>query len=473
MVVGDITSGTEVLVVGGGPGGYVAAIRAGQLGLDVTLVEKDTLGGTCLIRGCIPSKALVSGAGLAYTAGNAEEMGISADLSVDYGAMVDWKDGIVQRLSSGVEKLCKANGVTLLEGRAEFTGSNSARVLHEGEGQGAESIEFEHAIIATGSRPIEIPGFSFDDDEILDSDEVLSIREIPEKLVVIGAGYIGMEVSTVFAKLGADVTVIEMLDSVLPGYDEALVEPVRDRGESLGVSFHLNEQAAGWEKQSEGVVVRTEGESGSHAFEAEKVLVAVGREPVTDTMNLSALDVEPTEEGFIETDEQARTSVPHLFAVGDVAGEPMLAHKGSAEGEVAAEVIAGESVALDQQAIPAVVFTDPEIATVGLTAEEARAEGFEPVVGEFPFRASGRAMTTGDTDGFVQLVADSGSGFVLGGQIVGSDASELIGEVGLAIEMGATLVDVASTIHTHPTLSEAVMEAAKNALGQAIHTLNR
>ncbi len=473
MVVGDITSGTEVLVIGGGPGGYTAAIRGGQLGIDVTLVEDEAMGGACLNRGCIPSKALLSSSDLAYQAGHAEEMGISADPSVDYEAMVEWKDGIVDQLSSGVEKLCKANGVTLIDGRAEFTGQNSARVLHSGEGQGAESIEFEHAVIATGSRPIEIPGFPFDDEPILDSAAVLSLREIPDRLVVIGAGYIGMEVSTMFAKMGTEVQVVEMLDSMLPGYDEELVQPVRKRAESLGVTFHLGEQANGWEQHADGIVVQTEGESGSNAFEADAVLVAVGREPVTDTVNLSGVGLTPNENGFIETDDQARTEVSNVFAVGDVAGEPMLAHKGSAEGEVAAEVIAGQSVGLDQQAIPAVVFTDPEIATVGLTPEKARSAGFEPVVGEFPFRASGRALTTGHTEGFVRVVADADTGFILGGHIVGGEASELIGELGVAIEMGATLVDLGSTIHTHPTLSEAVMEAAKNAMGEAVHTLNR
>lgn len=276
-----------------------------------------------------------------------------------------------------------------------------------------------------------------------------------------------------FAKLGTEVHVIEMLESVLPGYDPDLVQPVRNRAESRGVTFHLNEQAASWEEQADGIVVRTEGDADQNAFEADRVLVAVGREPVTDTVNLSAVGLEPSEKGFIETDDQARTDVSNVYAVGDVAGEPMLAHKGMAEGEVAAGVIAGQSVGLDQQAIPAVVFTDPEIATVGLKADEAESEGFEPVVGEFPFRASGRALTTGDADGFVRVVADADTGFILGGHIVGGEASELIGEVGLAIEMGATLVDLSTTIHTHPTRSEAVMEAAKNAMGEAIHTLNR
>lgn len=474
MVVGDISTGTDVLVIGAGPGGYVAAIRAGQLDLDVTLVEKDAFGGVCLNRGCIPSKALLSSTELAYAAGNATEMGITAEPTVDVGTMVDWKDGVVSQLTRGVEQLCKGNGVNLVEGRAEFAGEHSARVIHAGDGQGAETIEFEHAIIATGSRPIEIPGFEFDAAPVLDSAQALSLRELPDALVVVGAGYIGLELATVFTKVGVDITVVEMLDSMLPGFEEDLAGPVRNRAEELGVTFHFGQSASEWREVDDGIVVVTEDEAGeSYEYEADKVLVAVGREPVTDTVNLEAAGLTPTERGFIETDDQARTAKDHIFAVGDVAGEPMLAHKGSAEGEIAAEVIAGKPAGLDYQAIPAAVFTDPEIGTVGLTAGEAEEAGFEPAVGQFPFRASGRALTTGHSDGFVRIVADAESGFVLGGQVVGPEASELIAEIGLAVEMGATLEDVAATVHTHPTLSEAVREASMNALGHAIHTLNR
>ncbi len=474
MVVGDVTTGTEVLVVGGGPGGYVAAIRAGQLDLDVTLVEADAYGGACLNRGCIPSKALLSATDIAHEAATASEMGVHAEPSVDVGEMITWKDDVVDQLTSGVEKLCKAAGVTLFSGWAEFVDAQTARVAHDGEGQGSETIEFEHAILATGSRPIEIPGFDFAADPVLDSAQALDLASAPDSLVVVGAGYVGMELSTVFARLGTDVTVVEMLDDVLPGYDSELTRPVKQRAEALGVSFSFGEAAAGWQEAADGIVVETETNDGeTREYSAEKVLVAVGREPVTDTANIGAVGLEPTEDGFIETDDQARTAVEHVFAIGDVAGEPMLAHKASAEGEVAAEVIAGEPAGLDYQAIPAAVFTDPEIGTVGMTADEADSAGFEPVVGEFPLRASGRALTRGESDGFVRIVADRDAGFVLGGHVVGPDASEVIAELGLAIEMGATLSDVAATIHTHPTLSESVMEAAKNGLGRAIHTLNR
>ena len=475
MVVGDIATGTELLVIGAGPGGYTAAIRAAQEGLDVTLVERDAYGGTCLNYGCIPSKAYISAADVAHRAATAEEMGIHADPAVDAAAMRSWKDGIVDRLTGSVEKLCKGNGVNLIEGTARFSDERTVRVAHGGEGQGSETVEFEQCVISTGSRAMEIPNFPFSDEPVLSSRDALSMDGVPDRLVVVGAGYIGMELSTTFAKLGADVTVVEMLDDVLPGYEDDVGRVVRKRAEGLGVEFHFGEAASDWRESSDGgIVVGTETKDGEQStYAADNVLVAVGREPVTDTLDLSAAGLEPTEDGFLETDDRARTAQEHIFAVGDVAGEPMLAHKASKEGVVAAEVAAGEPAALDYRAVPAAVFTDPEVGTVGLTEAEAAAEGFEPAVGEFRFGGSGRAMTTGHTDGFVRIVADEETGFVLGGQIVGPEASELIAEVTLAIEMGATLEDVAATIHTHPTLAEAVMEAAEHARGKAIHRLNR
>ncbi|WP_435075057.1 dihydrolipoyl dehydrogenase [Halorubrum sp. HHNYT27] len=475
MVVGDIATGTEVLVIGGGPGGYVAAIRAAQKGLDTTLVEKDAYGGACLNRGCIPSKALITGSGLAHEAGNAEFMGIHADPAVDMGKMVEWKDGVVDQLTSGVEKLCKANGVNLVSGTASFVDEHTARVAHGGEGQGSESIEFEHAIVATGSRPIQIPGFDFAADHVWTSADALAADSVPDRLGIVGGGYIGMELATTYAKLGADVTVVEMLDDILEPYEDDVKRIVRKRAEALGVEFYFGEGASEWSEGADGGYrLHTETEAGDEStYGVDKILVAVGRRPVTDGLDPENAGIETDDRGFIETDDRTRSAVDHIHAVGDVAGEPMLAHVASKEGIVAAEVIAGEPAALDQQAIPAAVFTDPEIGTVGLTEDEAEDAGFDPVVGEMPFNASGRALTTGHTDGFVRLVADEETGFVLGGQIVGPEASELIAEVALAIEMGATLEDVAATVHTHPTLAEAVMEAAENARGQAIHTLNR
>ena len=480
MVVGDISTGTELLVIGGGPGGYVAAIRGGQLGLDVTLVEADAYGGTCLNEGCIPSKALIHVSDLAHEVEHAEDMGLHARADVDIQGLVGWKDGVVDQLTGGVEKLCKANGVNLIEGRAEFTNEHTARVAHGGEGQGSESIEFEHAVVATGSRPIELPGFAFDSDRILSSADVLSMDSLPDSMLVVGGGYIGMELSTMLAKLGCDVTVVEMLDDILPGYDADITRTVRERAESLGIEFNFGEAAQEWTGAGLGasgepqLEVTTETEGGEESnYTADRVLVAVGRQPASDTCNVEAVGLEPNDNGVLETDSAARTDVEHVFAVGDVAGEPMLAHKAYREGHVAAEVVAGEPTRLDHQAIPAAVFTDPEIGTVGLSAEEAESEGFDPVVGEMPMRASGRALTLGADEGFVRIVADAETEFILGVRIVAPDAAELIAEIGLAIEMGARLEDVAATIHTHPTLSEAVAEAAANARGSAVHTLNR
>ena len=471
MVVGDVTTGTELLVIGGGPGGYVAAIRGAQLGLDTTLVEREAYGGTCLNHGCIPSKAFISASDIAHDARMAEDMGIFADPAVDMEGMSEWKDGVVTRLTRGVESLCTSAGVNLVDGTATFVDEETVRVAHGGEGQGSETIEFQHAVVATGSRPIEVPGFEFDGENVLSSRDALALETVPEDLLVVGAGYIGMELSTVFAKLGADVTVVEMLDDVLPGYEADVATVVRERAESLGIDFAFGEAADGWEAVEDGIRVTTVTEAEERVeYNAETCLVAVGREPVTDTLELDAIGLEPTDDGFLATDEQARTDVANVFAVGDVAGEPMLAHKAMAEGEVAAEVAAGEPAALDQQAIPAAVFTDPEIGTVGMTEAEASAAGFDPVVGEMPLRANGRALTLDEREGFVRLVADAETDFLLGAQIVGPEASELIAELGLAIEMGARLEDVAGTVHTHPTLSEAVHEAAKAAHGEAIHT---
>lgn len=481
MVMGDVATGTDVLVIGGGPGGYVAAIRAAQRDLDVTLVERDAYGGTCLNHGCIPSKAFITAADVAHEAGNAEAMGIHADPAVDAGGLADWRDGVVDRMSGSVEKLCKANGVDLLAGTARFEDDHVARVAHENEGgrTGTETgtVEFEHAVVATGSRPVSLPGFGFDAEPVWDSAAALSVRELPDRLVVVGAGYIGMELSAAFAKLGVDVTVLEALDDVLPGYEDDVARTVRRRASDLGVEFRFGRAATGWRENADGgIVVRaTDGDGEETSHPADRVLVAVGREPVTDTVGLSALGLEPNDDGAIETDERTRTAREHVHAVGDVAGDPMLAHVASREGVVAAETIAGEPATVDTRAIPGAVFTDPEVGTVGLTEPEAAEAGHEPVVGQMPFRASGRALTAGPdhTEGFVRIVADDATGTVLGGQIVGPEASELIAEVALAVEMGATLEDLGATIHTHPTLAEAVMEAAENARDRAIHTLNR
>ncbi len=474
MAPTDATTETDVLVIGGGPGGYVAAIRAAQHDLDVTLVEADAYGGTCLNDGCIPSKAFITAADVAHDAANAAGMGIHADPTVDMAELAAWKDGVVDRLTSGVEKLCKANGVGLIEGTATFADDHTARVAHGDTEQDPEFVAFEACVVATGSRPVEIPGFSFADEHVWSSSDALAAETVPDELVVIGAGYIGMELSTMFAKVGADVTVVEMLDSALPAYDDDIARIVRSRAADLGVEFRFGEGASEWHEAEAGIEVATETADGERAvYDADRVLVAVGRRPVADTLGLDAIGLDPDDNGFLVTDDRTRTDIDHVYAVGDVAGEPMLAHKASAEGIVAAETIAGMSTTLDTQAIPAAVFTDPEIGTVGLTESEAVEAGYDPIVGEMPMRASGRALTMNESEGFVRLVGDGDTGSLLGGQVVAPEASELIAEIGVAIELGATVDDVAKTVHTHPTLSEATMEAAENAMEQAIHTLNR
>ena len=471
---GDVSDGfdTEVLVVGGGPAGYVAAIRAAQYDLDVTLVEMNTLGGTCLNRGCIPSKALISAANVAHDARTGSQMGITAEVDVDFQQMVEWKDDVVGNMNRSVEKLCKANRVSLVEGRAAFEDEHSVRI--EGPDGESERITFEHAVLATGSRPIELPGFEFHRPGVLDAKGALELDELPDSLLVVGAGYIGMELSMLFAKLDVEVTVVEALDAMMPVFPSDLVAPVSSAAAELGIETNYGELASECQSSDQGVTVATEDvDSGDRReYEAEAVLVAVGRSPVTDTMGLDRVGLEPDQDGFIRTDEYGRTDVDHVFAVGDVAGEPMLAHVGATEGEIAAAEIAGRNPSAEDRASPAVAFTSPEIATVGLTREDAEETDHAVSVGEFPMRASGRALTTGHAEGFVRLVSGDG-GVVLGGQIVGPEASELISEITLAVEEGLTTDELAEAIHPHPTLSEAIGEAAANEQDLAIHTLNR
>jgi dihydrolipoamide dehydrogenase len=481
MVVGDITTGTELLVVGGGPGGYVAAIRAAQRGLDVTLVERDHVGGVCLNHGCIPSKAYISAADLAHAAGSAEAMGVHANPAVDLAGVREWKDGVVDRLTGGVERLLSAAGVTVIEGTARFSDDHAVRIAHAEEGRGSETVEFEHCVVATGSRPVELGALPFSADPVISSREALALGTVPDRLLVVGGGYVGMELSTTFAKLGAEVAVVEMEAQVLPGYEADVARVVRRRAESLGVDVHPGERVTDWRDGTDGgVVVETVaageadgGGSGEQSYATDVVLVAAGREPVTDTLALEAAGLSPEPGGHLATDDHCRTAREHVYAVGDVSGEPMLAHVAMREGVVAAEHAAGEPAAFDNVAVPAAVFTDPEVATVGLTADEAREQGFDVAVGRVPFGANGRALTLDRTEGFVRVVADESAGFVLGGQVVGPEASELVAELALAIELGATVEDVAATVHTHPTLAEAVAEAAAAVRGQAIHARNR
>jgi dihydrolipoamide dehydrogenase len=451
----EVPEEQELVVVGGGPGGYTAAIRAAQEGVYTVLVEKDELGGTCLNEGCIPSKALVSATRLARRVSEAEDMGVHADVRVEPPETYGWKDGVVGKMRRGVEKLCKANGVTLIEGKGVFEDETTVRV-------GEDSVEFESAILATGSRPVEIEGFPFSEEYVVDSSDVLG-GEPPDPLAVVGGGYIGMELSTALASMGYDVTVVEALDGVLDRYERDLVRPVVRKAEEAGVELRTDEKAVKWDN---GVVT----EDGH--IDCGGVLVAVGREPVTDAVGLEAAGIEADGDGFVETDAEACTSNEDVFAVGDVTGAPMLAHAAAHEGRVAAEIIAGRDTNLNTSAVPEVVYTSPEIATVGMTEKEARAEGYEVTVGEVRVGTNGRALTRGEPEGRVRVVA-SGNGRVLGAQAACAEASEVIAEAALAVETGATVEDIAATVHPHPTLSETVMEAAANCLGESVHTLNR
>ncbi len=471
MVVGSVSRGCEVVVIGGGPGGYLAAIRLGQLGKDVLLVEKDArLGGVCLNRGCIPSKALIHGSDLAWEASHAKDMGITVEgLSVDLPAMVKWKDGIVQRLTGGVKFLCDKAGVEVVQGRAEFLSDRTLAVHTEA---GVGEITFEQAVIATGSVAMDLPDLPRDGEHVIGSREALSLPAIPEKLVVIGAGYIGLELGTVYAKLGSHVEIVEFLPELLPVLDPEVAKVMARRLKELGIKLHLEHRAATFEAGEPGTLVALGPHDKELRLPADKVLVTVGRKPNTDKLGLEKIGVERDDKGFITVNDKQQTSVPGIYAIGDAAGGVLLAHKAYWEGKVAAEVIVGEPAAFDQVAIPAVIYTDPEIAWVGLTEKRAKEQGFEVMTGTFQLRALGRAMTLGATDGFVKAIADKATQRLLGITAVGRGVSEIITEGALALEMGAFLEDVALTIHPHPTMSEALVEAVEATLGISAHMVN-
>ncbi|AMA72290.1 MULTISPECIES: dihydrolipoyl dehydrogenase [Aneurinibacillus] len=470
MVVGEFTTELDVLVIGAGPGGYVAAIRAAQLGKKVAIVDKAEVGGVCLNRGCIPSKSLISAAKQYEQAKEASNIGINVEgVSVDMKKVQEWKQGVVKKLTGGVQTLLKGNGVEIIPGEALFVSENEVRVFH---GYDVNRYRFNHCIIATGSRPIEIPALPFGE-RILSSTEALELDHIPEKLLVVGGGYIGIELGTVFAKLGSKVTVLEGMSNILPGFEKQMVQMVRKKLKKLGVEIHTEAMATKSEVTENGVKVTANIKDKEEVFEADYCLVTVGRRPNTDELGLEAINMKLTDRGLIEVDKQCRTNVPNIYAIGDVVAGPALAHKASYEGKVAAEVIAGLPSEIDYMAIPAVVFSDPEMASVGLTEEQAKEEGYKVKTGRFSFAANGRALSVNEADGFVKVVANEEDGRVLGVQIVGPEASDLIAEAGLAIEMGATLEDIALTIHAHPTLSEVTMEAAEAALGHGIHSLSK
>ncbi|MEW6630707.1 MAG: dihydrolipoyl dehydrogenase [Pseudomonadota bacterium] len=458
----------KLLVIGAGPGGYVCAIRAGQLGVDTVIVEAGKPGGTCLNVGCIPSKALIHAAEefdkVAHMAGGADPIGIKVGApTLDLARTVSWKDSIVSRLNSGVAGLLKKAKVKTVQGWATFRDGKTVEVETE---TGTQVIRAETVVIATGSAPVQLPFLPFGG-PVISSTEALALREVPKKLAVVGGGYIGLELGMAFAKMGAKVTVVEALPRVLAQYDAELTRPVLKRLGELGVEVMTGAKAKGLSTKGDALLVETaEGKSAKVA--ADRVLVTVGRKPLTEGWGLEQIDLDMAGK-FIRIDDQCRTSMRGIFAIGDVTGEPMLAHRAMAQGEMVAEIAAGHKRSWDKRAIPAICFTDPELVTAGLSPEEAKALGGEIKIGQFPFAANGRAMTRQGEDGFVRVVARADNHLVLGIQAVGQGVSELSAAFGLALEMGARLEDIAGTIHAHPTQGEGFQEAALKALGHALH----
>jgi dihydrolipoamide dehydrogenase len=465
----------DVVVIGGGPGGYGCAIRLGQLKQKVVCVEKEEVGGVCLNWGCVPSKALIS-ASHTYekVKHHGQTMGIFADgVRVDVQRMQDWKNGIVKKLTAGIRGLFKGNGVELVMGTARVVGPKTVEVKTS-EG-GVETLEATKAIvIATGSSTIEIPSFKFDGKQVIGAREGVSLTHVPKRLVVIGGGVIGLELGMVYQKLGSELTVVEATPGLLPGVDPECTAVVEKKIVKSGGKVLKSTKALGYEKNADGTLaVRVDAGGGKHdTLIADTVLVAVGMRPNGAGLGLEELGVK-VERGFVPTDPLGRTNVDGIYAIGDVSGHPMLAHKATKEGEVVAEVIAGHKAAKDWVAIPAAIFTDPEIAMAGLTEAQAKEKGYEVRVGKFPFAALGRAMAVNETEGFFKVVADKKTNELLGVHIVGPEASDLISEGALALEMHAFLEDIGLTIHPHPTLGEGFMEAAMHGLGHAIHVLNR
>jgi dihydrolipoamide dehydrogenase len=460
----------KLLVIGAGPGGYVCAIRAGQLGIDTVIVEAGKLGGTCLNVGCIPSKALIHAAeefeNVLHAAKGDNALGISVSApELDFARTIAWKDGIVGRLNSGVAGLLKKAKVKTVQGWATFRDGKTVAVATE---TGEQVIRAETVVIATGSAPVELPFLPFGG-PVISSTEALSLSKVPERLAVVGGGYIGLELGTAFARLGAKVTVVEALPRILAQYDAELTRPVAKRLAALGVEVLAGAKAKGLSNKGDALLVET-ADGVEKKVAADKVLVTVGRKPVTEGWGLGQIDLD-MDKKFIRIDDQCRTSMRGVYAIGDVTGEPMLAHRAMAQGEMVAEIVAGHRRSWDKRAIPAVCFTEPEIVSVGLSPEEAKTSGFETKIGLFPFSANGRAMTLQGEDGFVRVVARADNHLVLGVQAVGKGVSELSAAFSLAIEMGARLEDIAGTIHAHPTQSEAFAEAALKTLGRALHAL--
>ncbi|WP_336634875.1 dihydrolipoyl dehydrogenase [Lysinibacillus fusiformis] len=458
----------DTLVIGAGPGGYVAAIRASQMKQNVTIVEREYLGGVCSNVGCIPSKVLISVGHRFEQAKHSDDMGVAAqEVKLDWTKVQEFKKGVVSKLVGGVESLLKGNKIDIVKGEAYFIDANTVRVI---DGDKAQTYSFKNAILATGSRPVEIPTFKFTK-RVINSTDALSLPEVPEKLVVIGGGYIGTELGSAYANLGSQVTIIEGGKDILAGFEKQMTQVVKKGLKKKGVEVVVGSSAKGVVENEKGVVVTYEADGEEKTVEANYVLVTVGRLPNTDEMGLEAIGIEFAERGLLKVDKQCRTSVPNIYAIGDIVSGPQLAHKASYEGKVAAEAIAGEKSIVDYLAIPAVCFTDPELATVGYNEEQAKAEGIEVKMAKFPFAINGRSLALNAAEGFVKLVVRKNDGILIGAQIVGTGASDMIAELSLAIEAGMTAEDVALTIHAHPTLGEMTMEAAEVIMGRPIHVV--
>lgn len=461
-----MTTHVPLVVLGGGPGGYAAAFLAADLGMEVAVVEREErLGGTCLLRGCIPSKALLHVGRVLAEARELDSWGIDLGKpKIKVDALRARKDKVIATLTGGLSQLARRRNVRLIQGGARFTGSGSLEVTGP---EGSQTVTFDHCILASGSRPARIPAFDLPTPRVMDSTAALELQEIPESLLVIGGGYIGLEMGTVYAELGSKVSVVELTDGLLPGADRDLVKPLQARLEKLFETIHLKTKVAGIEEKKKSILVRFEGPEGPFEREFSRVLVAVGRRPNSDGLGLENTGVKVSPKGFVEVDGQQRTADPKILAIGDVCGEPMLAHRASHQGKVAVESLHGEPALFAPRCIPAVVFTDPEIAWAGLTEQEARAAGRTVEVSRYPWAASGRAQALGRTEGLTKLVVDPETDTVLGVGIVGAGAGELIAEGALAIEMAASARDLAETIHAHPTLGETLAFAAENHFGTA------
>ena len=463
----------DVVVVGSGPGGYVAAIKCAQLGLSTAIIEKEKLGGVCLNVGCIPSKAMITAAHWLDKMEHAmPEMGIEVGKpKVDFKKMVAWKQSVCDRMSSGVNQLLKGNKVTVFMGTGEFASPTQIEVQSSA---GKDLLEAKYFILALGSRPIQIPGFEFDEKNIVSSTGALEFDQIPKRLVTIGGGYIGLEISSYMKKFGTEVTILEAQDTLLAGVaDPECAQVVARKLKKSGVKVIHQAKAKSQKKTGNEFEVTYEVNGKKETVKADKILVTVGRRPNGDQPHLKKTGIQIDERGFVKADAQRRTNVNHIFAIGDLCGQPMLAHKASHEGVMVAEIIKGSPRAFDVKTIPAVVFTDPEIASAGLLESEAIAKGYKNLkIAKFPFAANGRAVSMIETDGFVKMIATSDD-ILLGVHVVGPEASNLISEAALAIELGARLQDVAFTIHPHPTLGETMMEAAEATLGHAIHIIQK